>query len=140
MPAPTTLYFVGPDGDPVPVSAANPLPTLGGAAVDAVTSVNNIEPDEQGNVTLTASDVGAAASSHNHNASQINAGTLNIARIPTGTTSTTVALGDHSHNGLMTGSASAISDLGEEAELSDVIATVNAVLAALRTRGVIPQT
>lgn len=37
-------------------------------------------------------------SSHNHNASDINAGTLGIARIPTGTTSTTVALGNHTHN------------------------------------------
>lgn len=36
-------------------------------------------------------------SAHFHNASDINAGTLAIARIPTGTTSTTVALGDHNH-------------------------------------------
>lgn len=37
---------------------------------------------------------------HNHNASDVNAGTLDIARVPTGTTGTTVALGDHTHNGL----------------------------------------
>jgi hypothetical protein len=34
---------------------------------------------------------------HTHNANDINAGTLNIARIPTGTTATTVALGNHTH-------------------------------------------
>jgi|SRR5690606_26413886 len=38
-----------------------------------------------------------APASHTHNASDIDAGTLAIARIPTGTTSSTVALGDHSH-------------------------------------------
>lgn len=42
---------------------------------------------------------GKAASSHNHNASDINAGTLDIARIPTGTSASTVALGNHTHTG-----------------------------------------
>ena len=41
---------------------------------------------------------GKAATSHNHNASNINAGVLNIARIPTGTSATTVALGNHTHS------------------------------------------
>lgn len=39
---------------------------------------------------------GKAAISHTHNASDINAGTLGIARIPTGTTSSTVAIGNDS--------------------------------------------
>lgn len=47
--------------------------------------------------TQTALD-GKAATSHTHNASDVNAGTLNIARIPTGSTSTTVPLGDHTHD------------------------------------------
>src|SRR5690606_21110870 len=47
------------------------------------------------NATQTASD-GKANTSHTHNASDINAGTLNIARIPTGTTGSTVALGNDS--------------------------------------------
>lgn len=38
-----------------------------------------------------------APSAHTHNASDINAGTLAIARIPTGTTGSTVALGNHTH-------------------------------------------
>lgn len=44
----------------------------------------------------TAADVGAAATSHTHAASAIASGTLDIARIPTGTTSTTVPLGNDS--------------------------------------------
>src|SRR5690606_20339805 len=47
------------------------------------------------NATQTALD-GKANTSHTHNASDINAGTLNIARIPTGTTGSTVALGNDS--------------------------------------------
>lgn len=39
---------------------------------------------------------------HNHNADHVNAGTLNIARIPTGTTSSTVSLGNHTHTNLPT--------------------------------------
>lgn len=55
-----------------------------------VTSVNG----QQGIVVLGAADVGAAATSHSHNASDVDAGTLNIARIPTGQTGTTVPLGN----------------------------------------------
>lgn len=44
-------------------------------------------------------DATYAALSHTHNASAINAGTLDIARIPTGTTGATVALGNHTHPG-----------------------------------------
>jgi hypothetical protein len=38
-----------------------------------------------------------ANSTHTHNAADVDAGTLNIARVPTGTTGTTVALGNHTH-------------------------------------------
>lgn len=37
-------------------------------------------------------------SSHNHSAGDINSGTLDIARIPTGTSNTTVSLGNHTHS------------------------------------------
>jgi hypothetical protein len=40
---------------------------------------------------------GKANTSHTHAASAINSGTLDIARIPTGTSGTTVALGNHTH-------------------------------------------
>ena len=42
---------------------------------------------------------GKAASSHTHAASDVASGTLDIARIPTGTSGTTVALGNHTHSG-----------------------------------------
>jgi hypothetical protein len=73
--------------------------------------------------------------SHEHSAADITSGTLNIARIPTGTSSSTVSLGNHSHTGLMTGSASAVADSSEET--SPTTAEFNALLAALRSRGVI---
>jgi hypothetical protein len=44
----------------------------------------------------TPGAIGAATASHNHSATDINSGTLNIARIPTGTSGTTVALGNDS--------------------------------------------
>lgn len=44
----------------------------------------------------TPGAIGAANASHNHAAGDINSGTLNIARIPTGTSGTTVALGNDS--------------------------------------------
>ena len=43
---------------------------------------------------------GKAAVSHTHAATEIISGTLDIARIPTGTTGTTVALGNHLHTGV----------------------------------------
>lgn len=51
------------------------------------------------NVSWTLSEIGAAAASHNHSASNITSGTLALARIPTGTTASTVALGNHTHSG-----------------------------------------
>lgn len=43
---------------------------------------------------------GKAATTHNHDAGAVTTGTFAIARIPTGTTSTTVALGNHLHTGV----------------------------------------
>lgn len=43
---------------------------------------------------------GKANTAHNHDTAAITTGTFNIARIPTGTTSTTVALGNHLHAGV----------------------------------------
>ena len=44
-------------------------------------------------------------SSHTHSASDITSGTLALARIPTGTTSSTVALGNHTHSNYLTSSS-----------------------------------
>ena len=50
-----------------------------------------------------------APKSHSHNASDITGGTLNIGRIPTGKTSTTVALGNHQHTIKINGTSKTIS-------------------------------
>lgn len=44
--------------------------------------------------TLAAADIGAASSSHAHSAADVTSGTFDIARIPTGSTSTTVCIGN----------------------------------------------
>ena len=64
-------------------------------------SVTNVTADGHGHAIgdvsgLQAALDGKAASSHTHAASAINSGTLDIARIPTGTTSSTVCIGNDS--------------------------------------------
>jgi len=62
-----------------------------------------------------------ALSAHNHNASQINAGTLAIARLPTGTTATTVATGNHSHHASsLTGATPSSSASGGQADIGNL--------------------
>src|SRR5690606_35375955 len=63
----------------------------GGGAVDSVNG-------QTGVVELDYEDVGAAPEEHTHAAGDITSGTLAIARIPTGTSSSTVAVGNHSHD------------------------------------------
>lgn len=53
--------------------------------------------DVRGEVTTALA--GKAATSHTHAAADVASGTLDIARIPTGTSGTTVALGNHAHAG-----------------------------------------
>ncbi len=48
---------------------------------------------------------GYAPSAHNHSAANITSGVLNIARIPIGTTGSTVALGNHTHAQYLTSEA-----------------------------------
>ena len=61
-----------------------------------------IQVDEEGDVTgftsLTDKLAGLSASGHKHAASDITSGKLDIARIPTGSTSASVALGNHNHD------------------------------------------
>src|SRR5690606_33555 len=100
------------------------LTTQDAGEVVGVTSVNT----RVGDVTLSKSDVGLgnvdntsdlnkpisnavqsalddkADINHTHSASQINSGTLSINRIPTGTSSSTVALGNHTHSGMVSSS------------------------------------
>ena len=66
--------------------------------------------DSTSKPTYTWSEIGSKPStftpaSHTHSASDITSGTLALARIPTGTTSSTVALGNHTHSNYLTSSS-----------------------------------
>lgn len=90
---------------------------LNNAVATLTTTINGVLPadaaglltnDGSGTLSWEAhrtdaqNDARYARTTHNHNASNINAGTLDIARIPTGTTATTVALGNHTHANMVT--------------------------------------
>lgn len=49
---------------------------------------------------ISPSSIGAASSVHSHSGTDITSGTVGFARLPTGTTSTTVAVGNHTHSGI----------------------------------------
>src|SRR5690606_2854723 len=63
----------------------------GGGTWGSITGVLSNQTD------LQAALNGKANLTHTHDASNITSGVLNIARIPTGTTGSTVALGNHTH-------------------------------------------
>ncbi|MER7500447.1 capsid cement protein [Nonomuraea pusilla] len=79
-----------------------------------------------GRNVLTATDQAAARTA-------IGAGTSNLAL---GTTGTTAAAGNHTHAGLMTGSATAVNN-SSASDAAALVTDFNALLAALRARGVI---
>lgn len=56
-----------------------------------------------------------AAKSHTHSADDVNRGILNFYRIPTGTTSTTVALGSHTHTSTLNAAGSVMASTAVEA-------------------------
>lgn len=113
---PVELYTRGDDGSLVPV-------------------------DLSGDVTVTWTDIQDKPSefppsAHTHDAGDIATGTVAFARLPTGTGASQVAVGNHSHAGLMTGAAQAVADSAAE-DIAALVADFNTLLAALRTRGVI---
>lgn len=77
------------------IFAALGEPTQGPVAPTAHASTHSAG----GTDPLTPAAIGAAESSHTHPASAITSGTLSLARLPTGTTSSTVAIGNHTHSG-----------------------------------------
>lgn len=62
------------------------------------------------------------------------AGTATVRAI--GTTATTAAAGNHTHTGLLAGSASAVAD-STATDVAGLVTDFNALLAVLRTRGVL---
>lgn len=70
-----------------------------GKATGLITSADTLDGHHAADFSLTSHTHSSYSStSHKHVAGDITGGTLDIARIPTGTTSTTVARGDHSHS------------------------------------------
>ena len=86
--------------------------------------------------TAVRTAAGAAAATHTHAAADVASGVLALARIPTGATASTVSLGNHTHAGLLSGSASAVAD-STATDVAGAVADLNALLAVLRTRGVL---
>ena len=83
--------------------------------------------DGTANATITAT---VADNSHNHNASNITDGTLDPARIPTGTSSTTVALGNHTHSSYVNQNAFSKIAVSGQSDVSAESATDTLTLVA----------
>lgn len=77
-------------------SASNSPETLSGVSWSAPITDSLLKYDSMGGSWVDIPTSTFAAASHTHNASAITAGTLDIARIPTGTSGTTVCLGNDS--------------------------------------------
>lgn len=83
-------------------------------SVPLIQGTNITITESEAGVTISSSGGGGGGSSaweditnkpatftpspHNHTASEITSGTLDVGRIPTGTTSSTVSLGNHTHD------------------------------------------
>ena len=106
-------YVIG--FDPAPVVRATITTGGGGGGVDPadlarIAALESSMADVQAaveTIPTVPADIGAAPASHTHAAADIASGTLNIARIPTGTSASTVALGNHSHTAAAVGAAPA---------------------------------
>lgn len=74
------------------------LSTLSGVAIVAPAANNLLAYNGTSWANLTASAAGLAVTGHTHDASTVLAsGTVPLARLPTGTTGSTIALGNHTH-------------------------------------------
>lgn len=101
------------------------LPNPGGDAGNWGTILNDfllVEHESDGTLRSDGTLADKADATHTHNANDVTAGTLNIARVPTGTTNTTVALGDHTHaQSDVTGLEAALDDRVTEAEVDALV-------------------
>jgi len=88
------------------------------------TAANISDASTVGRSVLTATDAAAARTA-------ISAGTSSLVL---GTSASTAAAGNHTHPGLLTGSASAVADAADEAS---AVVQLNALLGVLRSRGIL---
>ncbi|MDT0270260.1 hypothetical protein RM844_28715 [Streptomyces sp. DSM 44915] len=113
-----------------------PEPGLSAGDISAVAPVTWDEETATIGVTTGTTAGTVAAGNHTHpglTADQA-AGTASVRTLGTGAQQ--AAAGSHSHGGLMTGSAMAVPD-SEATDAAALLADFNALLAALRTRGII---
>lgn len=119
-----TVNGTGPDG------AGNVTVSGGGSVSDATTTTKGIV-QLAGDLAGTADNptvpglADKADSDHTHTAADIGSGTLAIARIPTGTTSSTVALGNHTHSGYATSTHNHDSTYVKPADVQATPQTIN---------------
>jgi hypothetical protein len=82
----------------------------------------------------TAAEAGLAAASHTHDGSDISSGTVGISYLPTGTTGSTVALGNHVH-GYITSTGTLSTSVTATNPIKVVITNSSNVLGTLTTSG-----
>lgn len=103
MPTPIMVMYLGPDGESVPVSTDNPLPTSGGGGGMAPDDITAVAPATWDPETATigvavGTTAGTVAAG---NDSRLSQGAANVATVRTlGTGSTQAAPGDHTHAAL----------------------------------------
>lgn len=101
------------------------LSTLNTSISTINTNITTLQTDVS-DLQSAVSTLQTTVPSHTHSASDITSGTLAIARIPTGTTSSTVALGNHTHSNYATTTT--------VSTLSSTVDTINSNLTSLTTR------
>ncbi|MEV7959306.1 hypothetical protein ACIO6T_41390 [Streptomyces sp. NPDC087532] len=115
-------------------------PTIGATATTAVAGNDSrLTAGAAGTATVRALGTAAttaAAGDHTHAGltADAAAGTASIRTL--GTAATSAAAGNHTHTGLLTGSATAVNN-STATDAAGVVADLNALLAALRSRGII---
>ena len=75
------------------------LGTLSDVTISSIASGEILKWNGSAFINNTLAEASIAAASHNHAGADITSGTVAYARLPTGTASSTVAIGDHTHTG-----------------------------------------
>lgn len=107
------VQYLDGDGNPTTVTTTTPLPVTGAGGGGGMTP-DDISADAPATWDAETATIGVAV----------------------GTSAGTAAAGNHTHAGLMSGSAPAVPD-SEAEDVETLVGDLNALLSALRARGVI---